>query len=211
MKKLVLLIVALAVILIGGTLLGAYYYDQYQNYIKTDDAKVQGDLMTIGTLATGQLQSWNVNTGDSIHKGDILGKVLIPAGTTVDITAPADGTIIESKATAGQIVAPGVPLAMSADLSKLYVTANILETDLQDVKVGHEVTIKVDAITGVTFNGRVDGIGLATTSTFSVLPADNSSGNYTKVTQRVPVRIAFTGYEGKTLIPGLNANVKISK
>ena len=217
MRKMIGLIIALAVILIGGTLLGAYYYDQLQNYITTDDAKVQGNLMTIGSLATGKLDSWNVKTGDQVKQGDVLGKVLAASSgaagqtQTVDITAPVDGTIIESSAQVGQIVAPGIPLAISADMTHLYVTANILETNIQDVKVGQDVTINIDAISNTTFNGKVERIGLATTSTFSIMPSGNDRGKYTKIAQRIPVRISLDGYQGKQLVPGLNANIKIKK
>jgi multidrug resistance efflux pump len=215
MKKMIALIIALAVIMIGGGLGGAYYFTQVYNYITTDDAKVQGNLVTISSAAAGRLTGWNMKEGDVVRKGDVVGTVQVTgaggAAQSADITAPSDGTVIQSGAVRDQIVMPGAPLAMTADLGKLYVVANVLETDLTDVKLGNKVRITVDAFPGTTFDGRVDHVGLATNSTFSLIPVSSSSGNYTKVAQRVPVYISLDSYEGKRLIPGLNASVRIER
>ncbi|MGZ4106205.1 MAG: efflux RND transporter periplasmic adaptor subunit, partial [Tumebacillaceae bacterium] len=160
---------------------------------------------------------WKVKEGDTVNKGDVMGVVEVApangktAAQTVDIVATATGTVIQSKGVKDQIVAAGMPLAMTADLKNLYVTANVLETDINDIRSGKTVKITVDAYPGTNFDGHVDHLGLATQSTFSLLPASNSGGNYTKVTQRVPVVIKLDSYEGKQLLPGLNAYVKIEK
>lgn len=217
MKKLIILIIVLAFVLIGGVSAGAYYFYELQNYVTTDDAKVQGDLMSIGSAAAGKLVSWTPNVGDTVQKGATIGRVeTLPARPdaapgTIDIVAPADGTVIDSKAVKDQIVAPGMPLAMTTDLNKLYVTANFTETDINDIKPGQNVTITIDAFPDTTFDGTVERIGLATNSALSLFPSSNTSGNYTKVVQRIPVLISFNSMEGKKLIPGLNAYVKIEK
>lgn len=217
MKKLIILIVILAVVLIGGTIGVAYYVNEVQNYITTDDATVQGNLVNIGAMASGKLDTWDVKVGDKVSKGDILGTVTTSKTTadgspvTVDIKAPQAGTIIQSKGIRGEIVAAGTPLAISVDMSKLYITANVKETHVNDVHQGQDVTIHIDAVPNTSFDGTVQQVGLATTSTFSLLPSSNAGGNYTKVTQRIPVRISINGYESKKVVPGLNATVKISK
>ncbi|MGZ4164538.1 MAG: efflux RND transporter periplasmic adaptor subunit [Tumebacillaceae bacterium] len=217
MKKAIALIVVLGIILLGGGIGAAYYYNNVANYITTDDATVQGDMVTIGSLAPGKLIEWKVKEGDTVNKGDVMGVVEVApansktAAQTVDIVATATGTVIQSKGVKDQIVAAGMPLAMTADLKNLYVTANVLETDINDIRSGKTVKITVDAYPGTNFDGHVDHLGLATQSTFSLLPASNSGGNYTKVTQRVPVVIKLDSYEGKQLLPGLNAYVKIEK
>ncbi|MNR46691.1 putative multidrug resistance protein EmrK [compost metagenome] len=100
---------------------------------------------------------------------------------------------------------------MSANLNELFVTANIEETELVDVKLGNKVQMTVDAFPGVTFTGHVEKIGLGTNSSFSLMPASNTSGSFTKVVQRVPVKIGLEDYQGKQLIPGLNAVTKIER
>ncbi|MEB3101730.1 efflux RND transporter periplasmic adaptor subunit [Ferviditalea candida] len=211
MKKRKIMIAVLLLIVIIGGLGGGYYYIQESKYISTDDAKIDGDLRAIGSLAAGTLIQWNAQEGDSFRKGDVLGVVQTSANSTLDIIAPDDGTIVSTNAVKDQTVSPGAALAMTVDLNKLYVTANIQETDLNNVRVGNKVSISVDAFPGIVFTGRVDTIGLATNSELSLLPASNSSSNYTKIIQRVPVKIVLDNYQDERLIPGLNATVKISK
>lgn len=215
MKKMIALIVVLAIVIIGGTLGGAYYFTQVYNYVSTDDARIQGNLVTVTPTAAGKLTSWNVKDGDNVRRGDVLGTVQSTgangAAVSVDVTAPGDGTVLQANANVNQIVAPGSPLAMISDLNHLTVVANVLETDMNAVKQGNKVHITVDAFPGTAFDGRVDHLGLATSSTFSLMPTSSASGNYTKVAQRVPVTITLDSYEGKRLIPGLNANVKIER
>ena len=75
--------------------------------------------------------------------------------------------------------------------TNLFITANYKETQLGNMRVGQEVDIDVDAYKGTTFQGRVDSIGPASQNTFSLIPAQNATGNFVKVTQRLPVRISI--------------------
>jgi multidrug resistance efflux pump len=109
------------------------------------------------------------------------------------------------------MVSPSGAIAMSANLDQLYVTANLQETEIADAKVGNPVTIKVDAYPDAVITGHVERLGLGTNASFSLLPSSNSSGNFTKVIQRIPVRIALDSYQGQRLVPGLNVTVKIEK
>jgi multidrug resistance efflux pump len=119
------------------------------------------------------------------------------------------GTIIKNEAMNGQMVQAGQVLAQVADMNHLYITANIKETDLKDIEKGDSVNIKVDGDPDVTFEGTIEEIGYATNSVFSMLPQQNTSDNYTKVTQKVPVKISFQNPSAKVL-PGMNAEIKIS-
>ncbi|MCL6635610.1 MAG: efflux RND transporter periplasmic adaptor subunit, partial [Peptococcaceae bacterium] len=109
----------------------------------------------------------------------------------------------------GEVGVPGQPIVMVADLNSLYITANVEETDLHKVRVGQKVEFTVDSFPGVRFDGRVISIGEATVSTFSLLPAQNTGGNFTKVVQRIPVKISIRDYQGRRLLPGMNAVVRI--
>ena len=94
------------------------------------------------------------------------------------------------------------------DFSKLQVTAYVLEGDLERVKLGQSVNLSIDAYSGKAFTGKVNEIGLATASTFSLFSTTNNSGNYTKVSQRVPIKINFTS-TNENVIPGMSVTTKI--
>jgi multidrug resistance efflux pump len=211
MKNSILVSVLVALILLaaGGGVL--FYMNDSMNFITTDEAKVQGDLSTVSATVNGSIIEWNVQEGKEVKKGDVLAVIqpAINSEPDVEVTASADGTVIESNGSVGQFVAVGIPLAMTTPLNKLYVTANIDETDLQDVKAGADVKITVDAFPGSAFSGKIERVGDATTSTFSMLQASNSSGNYTKVVQKIPVKISLDS--SSKLVPGLNATVKVRK
>jgi membrane fusion protein (multidrug efflux system) len=106
------------------------------------------------------------------------------------ILAPTDGVIAKRSAEAGALVQIGQTL-MSVDPDRgLWVTANLKETQLDNVRVGDAATFTVDAYGGHVFHGHVESLSPATGARFALLPPDNATGNYTKVVQRVPVRIA---------------------
>ena len=90
-----------------------------------------------------------------------------------------------------------------------YVEANYKETDLANMYVGQPASIEFDAYPGVDVRGHVASIGAGTGSQFSVLPAQNASGNWVKVRQRVPVRIAIDGHPDRPMIAGLSVNVSV--
>jgi membrane fusion protein (multidrug efflux system) len=131
------------------------------------------------------------------------------------ILAPLSGIVAKKWAMPGDVVQPGQPILTLYDLENLWVTANIEETKLRDIKTGAEVRIRVDAYRGREFTGRVELIGAAAASRFSLIPPNNASGNFTKVTQRIPVKISIEshgagfGEELARLLPGMSVEVKI--
>ncbi len=108
------------------------------------------------------------------------------------ITAPCDGYTSRKEIQEGQLVQPGQTLLDIVDSGEVWVDANYKETQLHHIEPGSHVEIKVDAIPGVTFRGVVRSISTATGASLSLLPQDNSAGNFVKVRQRVPVRIEFS-------------------
>ena len=107
------------------------------------------------------------------------------------ITAPVDGNIGQRSVRQGAYVSAGTRLLAVVPLQQSYIVANFLETQLAHVQNGQLVDIKVDALPGVRFRGHVDSVAPATGSTFSAIAADNATGNYTKVVQRLPVKIVL--------------------
>jgi membrane fusion protein (multidrug efflux system) len=134
----------------------------------------------------------------------------VDVGYTV-LLAPIDGIIARRRVEPGELVQPGQALMSVVPTTDLWVTANLKETQLADVNPGDEVTFAVDTYKGVEFRGTVASVSPATGARFALLPPDNATGNYTKVVQRVPVRIAVDGRQDPAhpLRPGLSADVKI--
>jgi membrane fusion protein, multidrug efflux system len=111
-------------------------------------------------------------------------------GYTV-IRAPFDGTVGVRTVTIGQYVEPGAQLMAVVPLHRVYITANYEETQLTDVRAGQPVTIDVDTFPGTTVHGYVESIAPASGEEFALLPPDNATGNFTKIVQRIPVKIAI--------------------
>ncbi|MEI6410988.1 MAG: HlyD family secretion protein, partial [Bacteroidota bacterium] len=108
------------------------------------------------------------------------------------IVAPTNGIIAKKAVQEGQLVNIGSPLCNLVNDAGVWVTANFKETQVAHMKAGQPVTVKVDAYKGMTFKAVVESIAPATGSKFSLLPPDNASGNFVKVVQRIPVRVAIT-------------------
>lgn len=124
------------------------------------------------------------------------------------IRSPIDGVVAETFVNPGEHVREGQNLLLVHRPGDVRVKTNIRETDIADVAEGQSVRIRVDAFPGEDFTGRVEQIGTAATSEFALLPNPNPSGNFTKVTQRIPVRISFDEPEAR-LRPGMMVEVRI--
>ncbi|HYC31845.1 MAG TPA: HlyD family secretion protein [Gemmatimonadales bacterium] len=127
------------------------------------------------------------------------------------IRAPAAGVVARRQVEAGQLAQPGQPLLSVVADTGVYVTANLKETQLDRVRVGQPVELDVDAYGGCTARGTVESISGATGAKFSLIPPENATGNFTKVVQRVPVRIAVTEGcgAGRPLRPGISVEAHI--
>jgi membrane fusion protein (multidrug efflux system) len=107
------------------------------------------------------------------------------------VTARVDGIVSNRTVQLGQVVQSGEVLLALAPIENLWVRANFKETQLKNIRPGQRVYISVDALGGKTFTGRVETISGATAESFSLLPAENATGNFVKVVQRIPVKIVF--------------------
>jgi membrane fusion protein, multidrug efflux system len=127
------------------------------------------------------------------------------------VSAPASGTVSKKQVEVGQLVQPGQPLMTIVSDTGTYITANFKETQLGDIRVGEPVDIEVDAY-GCTAKGKVASVSAATGAKFALLPPDNATGNFTKVVQRIPVRIAVvkTCSATQPLRPGMSVNVHVA-
>jgi membrane fusion protein (multidrug efflux system) len=130
---------------------------------------------------------------------------------TTRITAPVAGRIGNSTVRVGQFVQPGQRLMTIVPTQALYVEANFKETQIGLMRAGQPVKISVDALPDVDFHGTVESITPGTGANFSMIPPQNATGNFTKIVQRVPVRIRLNaGPESrKVLVPGLSLTVEV--
>ena len=124
------------------------------------------------------------------------------------IVSPLQGVVSRAFVEVGEYVQPGQRIALVHDPRNIYVEANVRETDIRRLFLDQAVRIEVDAYPDLSFEGRIEMIGAAATSEFALLPNPNPSGNFTKVTQRLPVRISIDQLDG-LLRPGMMVEVFI--
>jgi membrane fusion protein (multidrug efflux system) len=127
------------------------------------------------------------------------------------ITAPLSGTVSRKQIEVGQLVQPGQPLLTLVADTSVWINANFKETQLADIRVGQPVELDVDSYPGGVAEGKVESLSAATGAKFALLPPDNSTGNFTKVVQRVPVRIQVTKGCGaeRPLRPGMSVTASV--
>jgi len=128
------------------------------------------------------------------------------------VRAPCNGIVSKRAVEEGQYISVGQNLCAVVDNENLWVSANVKETQLKDIKIGQGVKIKVDAYPNLDLTGKIESFSGATGAKYSLLPPDNSTGNFIKITQRIPVRISvsrqFTNKD-HLLFPGMSVFVKI--
>ena len=126
------------------------------------------------------------------------------------VRAPVDGVVGNRQIRVGRLVAPGAPLLDLVPVDDVWIVANFKETQVGRIRPGQRVRITVDAYPDETIEGEVDSFAPGSGSAFSLLPADNATGNFVRVVQRVPVKIRFVDnpLPGR-LVPGLSARVEV--
>jgi len=128
-----------------------------------------------------------------------------------EIRAPFDGVVGQRKVRRQQYVTPGLPLLAVVPVQQAYVIANYKETQIGEMRTGQVVTVHVDALPGHDIQGHIDSLSPGTGAQFALLPPSNATGNFTKIVQRVPVRISLDLPDDirPALMPGLSATVKV--
>jgi membrane fusion protein, multidrug efflux system len=183
---------------------------------KADLGRAEGALATSQSqLEAAKRQREALNTKDDVYKADIEAKkaAIVVAQVNLDYTriaAPTDGTVGERHALAGQLVAPGTQV-INLVQSEVWVQTNFKETQLANMQVGDTADVRVDTFPDRVFHGKVDQLSPASGSQFALLPPDNATGNFTKVVQRVPIKIVL--FPGQPYLdrlrPGFSAVVTV--
>jgi len=223
MRRMILvpLLIFLALAAIGGAV--AYWIYNSYNFYSTDDAQVSGKIVSVSAPISGTLTSLNVKLGEQVTSGQTIGAITpisitsttSTSGTSgnptsIDLTSPINGTVLQVPAVQGQNVAPGLSIVQVTDTSAVSVVAYVDENAISNVSVGQSVDIHIDAYSDTSFTGHVVQIIPAAAGQFSLLPnQDPTSGNFTKVGQRIPVVISLDTSSGKLIMPGMSAQVTI--
>jgi multidrug resistance efflux pump len=225
-KRLFLLIPILAIAIGASVALGYRYWYETTYFVSTDNAAVTGDLVQVGSLNAGRIVAVRADIGRPVREGQEIAVVAMAqnlgggaqgsgpkmgvTGTTdtlVSVYAPLNGIVAQRMGQVGGTVTAGQPIYALIDPAQVWVRANVEEASAWRVKIGQAVVVHADALNR-DFWGRVEAITPAAAATFSLLPSSNASGNFTKVTQYVPVKISVDS--GGAVLPlGTSVEVRI--
>ena len=206
------LVLVIAVLAAAGFV--AYYILDTRNYVTTDNAQIDGNQISVNAPTSGTLIDWRGQQGAQLRKDASVGRIEMDGGFVQPqrvIRAPADGVIAVDNGVEGSYVQAGTQLAVAYDGSAIYVTARVDETDINDVRTGQLVDISVDAFPSTELGGRVLEVQSGAAGVFSLFPQANTSGNFQKVTQVIPVKIGIDDLKDLPLVPGMNVTVKIHR
>ena len=191
---------------------------QYEN-VKTnyDAMKAKYDMLlrqknSTRLVKTEQTQRLDQRKADIEAAKAALDLAQLNLSYTV-VTSPCDGIASKKNIQIGQLIQSGQNLLSLVESDKVWVVANYKETQMEHIKDGLEVKIKVDAVPNITYKGIVTGISNATGAQYSAIPVDNATGNFVKVKQRVPIRIDFSADNSlealKRLSSGMNVECEV--
>jgi multidrug resistance efflux pump len=209
---------------IAGAVVGAYLgYENYK-FVSTSNANISAPLISVGALAPCQIISLDTDYGSYVEKGQRIAVVGAPRSDNPvnmqglketpmgrsNVESPVNGYVAAVWTYPGAVVAAGQPIVTVYDISETWVLANVSETNIYRIKPGQDARITVDSLGGANLKGHVEGIAAATAGTFSIIPQSNTTANFIKVAQVVPVKIAIDNPGSYILIPGTSVEVKIS-
>jgi len=215
--------IVILVVLLGGIALGIYLWHESYTYVSTDNARLAAPLISVSALSGCQVISMDADTGSYVERGQKIATVGQPRPDNVvdrqgfkeiplgkaGIESPVNGYVAAVWTYPGALLGAGSPLVTIYDNSDTWVSANISETELHRIEPGQEVEISIDSLGGLKLKGKVVGISAATAATFSLLPQNNTTGNFIKVVQVVPVKISIENPGNHILVPGTSVEVKI--
>jgi multidrug resistance efflux pump len=208
------LLVILVVAIVAAVLITVIYFINGSKYVSTDNAQIDGDKISVNAPTSGTLVDWQAKQGAHLSRNEIVGRIRVAGGFVQPqqaIRSPGDATVVVDNGVEGAFVPVGTQLAVAYDYNKIFVTARVDETAIDEVHTGEAVDISVDAFPGYSFQGTVQEIQGGAAGVFSAFPQSNTSGNFQKVTQVIPVKIAIADTQGVALVPGMNVTVKIHK
>lgn len=223
-RRTLVAVVAVALTLVGATGVGLHLWYEATYFVSTENASVAGALVQVSSPESGRVFRVHADVGGQVRRDEPLAVVDLPIVANlpmggsrstfldahdrlIDIVSPVDGVIVSRRVSLGDHVTPNQALFTVVDTRRLWVVANVEETQIARVRPGQRVEVWVDAVQQ-TLEGVVEAIIPATTATFALLPQQNAAGTFTRVVQLVPVKIALRGAV-PPLIVGASAKVRI--
>jgi multidrug resistance efflux pump len=223
-QRKLLAVVAVALLLGAGALAGLHLWHEATFFVTTENASIVGALVQVSSPDAGRIFRLHTDVGGLVHKDEALAQIDVPILTSlpfsgsrstfldahdrlVDVPSPVGGVVVSRKVSVGDTVSTSQTLFTVVDTRRLWVIANVEETQIARVRPGQLAEVFVDALQA-TLDGTVESIVPATTATFSLLPVHNAAGSFTKVVQLVPVKIAIRS-EDTPLIVGASVRVRI--
>ncbi|MDR0802136.1 HlyD family secretion protein [Fluviicola sp.] len=182
-------------------------YDSALKQLKVSQSQSEG----VKSQALGQ-QSMVSLAEAMIRQREAELKLALTQLDYTTIEAPCDGIVSKRSVEVGQYISTGQAVCSAINNNNLWVTANFKETQLEHMRIGQSVEIRIDAYPNIELNGKLNSFIGATGAKFSLLPPDNATGNFVKIVQRVPVKITIdhlTKEQTKILFPGLSAYVSV--
>lgn len=209
-KLLIIGILVTIVMALGGILF--YYWYENTYFVSTEDARISADFISVTPQISGKLLELNVDEGDTVTKNEILARQEMNnlPDTSVEqslVRSPIDGIVVKKQGNVGELLSTGQTLITLAEPDKFYISANIEENKIKQIQVGQVVDITIDEYGSQKFTGKVKSIGEISNSALSIL-SSQTSGTFTKVIQRVPIKIELDDF-GNKILPGTNAVIKI--
>jgi multidrug resistance efflux pump len=225
-RRLLLLAPILLVVGLVALAIGVRFWYESVYFVITDNAQVTGDLVQVGPLNAGRVVETRVDVGQTVEQDQVIATVAVPQqvgtvpfsdtpllehtgslNTLVPVRSPLSGIVAARTANVGGTVQAGQPIYMLVNPRQVWVNANIDEDKVDRVQPGQPVEVYITAL-GRSFPGQVEAVTPASAATFSLLPPQNLSGNFNKVTQWVPVKIRVFS-DGTVLPLGTSASVRI--
>lgn len=194
----------------SGNVITQEQFDHAKKALETTQAQLEA-ARSLANVSSTQIQSSQAAVESAQAQINLISTQL----NNAKLFAPSDGIIGKRWLMPGDIVQPGQSIFTIVNDNKLWISIFLEETKLENLKVGQAVLFTLDTYPGVTFTGKILTLGSNTAAQFSLIPASNASGNFTKVTQRVQLKISIDGMtEGKNLadfriLSGMSAVVKI--
>ncbi len=187
-------------------------YGSAQAKLEADQANVQAAQAALQD-AQAKLESVN-NTSAASYQAQVKQAQAAYDNAKLNydesfIYATISGFVVRVPGVVGEYLSPGTPILSISDLQATWVVANVEENDYGRLRLGQRVDVQVDAYPGKVFSGQVIDLGGATQSTFDLIPVEQDTGNFTKIAQRMPVKITVTDKGSYVLMPGMSVEVRI--
>jgi membrane fusion protein, multidrug efflux system len=180
------------------------HYDQASSAVVAAQAAVAAADAQLAVIASGRTQAETqlveLQTALKRAERDL---------SFTEVKAPFDGVVANRAVEPGQFVQAGTRLMALVPTQSAYIEANFKETQLGSIHAGQKVEVVADAFSSVTYEGRVESVAPASGAEFSLLPPENATGNFTKITQRYPVRVSLPADVAAKLVPGLSVTVTV--